>query len=66
MLEIESNLLDFEYKFEPSAMSSSRSVNAYKASDLYDEDFSFEHEEALTSPVDKMDLNFVGCDNVVP
>ena len=61
MLEIESNLLDFGYKFEPSAMSSSRErPNAYKASDLYDEDFSFEHEEARLRQLTKMDLNFVG------
>tara|TARA_B100000676_G_C17751531_1_gene666747 strand:- start:11 stop:745 length:735 start_codon:yes stop_codon:yes gene_type:complete len=67
MLEIESNLLDFGYKFEPSAMSSSRErPNAYKASDLYDEDFSFEHEEAPTSPVDKNGLELCGVgDNVV-
>lgn len=49
ILEIESNLLDFGYKFEPSAMSSPRErPDAYKASDLYDEDFSFEHEEAIS------------------
>ena len=67
MLEIESNFLDFGYKFEPSAMSSSRErPNAYKASDLYDEDFSFEHEEAPTSSVDKNGLELCGVgDNVV-
>ena len=67
MEKIESDLLDFGYKFEPSAMSSSRErPEAYKESDLYTENFSFEHEDAPTSGVDAKGYELCGLgDNVV-
>ncbi len=67
MEKIESDLLAFGYKFEPSAMSSPRErPDAYKASDLYAEDFSFEHEDAPTAPVDAKGIELCGVgDNVV-
>ena len=67
MEKIEFDLLGFGYKFEPSAMSSPRErPDAYKVSDLYVEDFSFEHEEAPTTPVNGMGLELCGVgDNVV-
>ena len=67
MEKIESDLLDFGYKFEPSAMSSSRErPDAYKDSDLYTENFSFEHEDAPTSGVDAKGYELCGLgDNVV-
>lgn len=66
-LEIEKRLLEFGYRFEPSAMSSSNErPEAYKDSGLYRENFSFEHPEAPTKPPqeDGKELRGAG-DNVV-
>ena len=67
MQAIEDRLLEYGYRFEPSAMSSSRErPEAYKDSGLYAEDFSFEHPEAPTAPVDGDGRELRGCgDNVV-
>jgi len=65
--EIEQRLLEFGYRFEPSAMSSSKErPEAYKDSGLYSENFSFEHSEAPTAPADQEGKELRGAgDNVV-
>ena len=63
----EARLLEYGYRFEPSAMSSpAERPEAYKDSGLFDEDFSFEHAEAPTAVSDAngRELRGVG-DNVV-
>ncbi|MEQ8497290.1 MAG: hypothetical protein RLW42_23985, partial [Gammaproteobacteria bacterium] len=67
MEAIEAKLLEYGYRFEPSAMSSPRErPEAYKDSGLYTENFSFEHPEAPTAPVDGDGRELRGCgDNVV-
>lgn len=67
MADIESRLLAYGYRFEPSAMSSPRErPEAYKDSGLYAEDFSFEHPQAPTAPVDADGRELRGAgDNVV-
>lgn len=64
---IESRVLALGYRFEPSAISSARErPEAYKDSGLYQTDFSFEHPEAPTSPVDGTGRELRGAgDNVV-
>ena len=65
--KIESDLLAYGYRFEPSAMSSSRErPEAYKDSNLHEENFSFEHQDAPTESknADGLELCGVG-DNVV-
>lgn len=67
MQAIEDRLLEYGYRFEPSAMSSPRErPEAYKDSGLFAEDFSFEHPAAPTATVDGdgRELRGVG-DNVV-
>ncbi|MEX2480485.1 MAG: PEP-utilizing enzyme [Gammaproteobacteria bacterium] len=67
MTAIEARLLDYGYRFEPSAMSSSRErPEAYKDSGLYVENFSFEHPQApIAEPdADGRELRGAG-DNVV-
>ncbi len=63
---IEAKLLDYGYRFEPSAMSSARErPQAYKDSGLHEENFSFEHPAAPKPQVDTgRTLRGVG-DNVV-
>ncbi|MEM7540430.1 MAG: PEP-utilizing enzyme [Pseudomonadota bacterium] len=63
---IEDRLLNYGYRFEPSAMSSAiERPQAYKDSGLHDEDFSFEHPQAPTSAPDNgRELRGAG-DNVV-
>ncbi|MDP6183362.1 MAG: PEP-utilizing enzyme, partial [Gammaproteobacteria bacterium] len=67
LTEIEQRLLANGYRFEPSAMSSAiERPEAYKDSGLHDENFSFEHEEAPTAPVDGDGRELRGAgDNVV-
>lgn len=67
MTAIESQLLDNGYRFEPSAMSSSRErPEAYKDSGLYAENFSFEHPQAPAAPADDAGRTLQGAgDNVV-
>lgn len=67
MAAIEARLLDYGYRFEPSAMSSPRErPGAYKDSGLYAEDFSFEHPDAPTAAPDADGRELRGCgDNVV-
>jgi phosphohistidine swiveling domain-containing protein len=67
MAQIERQLLDYGYRFEPSAMSSSiERPEAYKDSGLYAEDFCFEHPEAPTAAVDADGRELRGAgDNVV-
>tara|TARA_B100000686_G_C16674921_1_gene908613 strand:+ start:360 stop:1094 length:735 start_codon:yes stop_codon:yes gene_type:complete len=67
MARVEQELLDLGYRFEPSAMSSSAErPEAYKDSGLYEENFSFEHEEAPVSSVDENGREQRGAgDNVV-
>ena len=67
MGRIEQELLDLGYRFEPSAMSSSAErLEAYKDSGLYEENFSFEHEEAPVLLADENGREQRGSgDNVV-
>ena len=67
MGRIEQELLDLGYRFEPSAMSSSAErPEAYKDSGLYEENFSFEHEEAPVLLADENGREQRGSgDNVV-
>lgn len=67
MQAIEDRLLAYGYRFEPSAMSSSRErPAAYKDSGLYAADFSFEHPQAPTAAVDGAGRELRGAgDNVV-
>ena len=67
MGRIEKELLDLGYRFEPSAMSSSAErPEAYKDSGLYEENFSFEHEEAPVLLADENGREQRGSgDNVV-
>ena len=67
MSNVEERLLAYGYRFEPSAMSSaSERPEAYKDSGLHDENFSFEHAEAPTAPVDGAGRELRGAgDNVV-
>jgi len=67
MSDVEERLLAYGYRFEPSAMSSaSERPQAYKDSGLHDENFSFEHAEAPTAPVDGAGRELRGAgDNVV-
>src|SRR5262245_32605059 len=52
-LHIEQQLLDYGYRFEPSAMSSAiERPHAYKDSGLHNENFSFEHAGAPTAAAD--------------
>ena len=64
---IEQRLLDFGYRFEPSAMSSAiERPEAYRDSGLHEEDFSFEHPEAPTAEIDTEGRELRGAgDNVV-
>jgi phosphohistidine swiveling domain-containing protein len=64
---IEQRLLEYGYRFEPSAMSSSvERPEAYKESGLYAEDFSFEHPDAPTAAPDAEGRELRGAgDNVV-
>lgn len=67
MQQIENRLLALGYRFEPSAMSSSRErPEAYKDSSLFAKDFSFEDPDAPTAApdADGRELRGVG-DNVV-
>lgn len=68
MVQIERQLLDHGYRFQPSAMSSPiERPDAYKDSGLHDADFSFEHAEAPTAPPDADGRELRGAgDNVVP
>ena len=68
MVQIERQLLDHGYRFQPSAMSSPiERPDAYKDSGLHDADFSFEHSEAPTAPPDADGRELRGAgDNVVP
>ena len=67
MSAIEERLLGFGHRFEPSAMSSSQErPEAYKDSDLFNEDFFFEHEDAPTADLDDVGRVLRGAgDNVV-
>jgi len=67
MAAIETRLLDNGYRFEPSAMSSSRErPEAYKDSGLYAENFSFEHPQAPVAAADGEGRELQGAgDNVV-
>ena len=65
--QIEQRLLEYGYRFESSAISSSNErPEAYKDSGLYAEDFSFEHPDAPTAPPDANGRELRGAgDNVV-
>ena len=65
--QIEARLLEYGYRFEPSAISSSNErPEAYKDSGLYVEDFSFEHPDAPTASSDNDGRELRGAgDNVV-
>jgi phosphohistidine swiveling domain-containing protein len=67
MLEIERQVLDYGYRFEPSAMSSAAErPEAYRDKGLHQEDFSFEHPQAPTAPTDADGRELRGAgDNVV-
>lgn len=67
MLKIERQVLDYGYRFEPSAMSSAAErPEAYKDKGLHQADFSFEHPQAPTAAkgADGRELRGAG-DNVV-
>lgn len=67
MTAIEQRLLEYGYRFEPSAMSSPRErPEAYRDSGLEAEDFSFEHDEAPVAETDADGRELRGAgDNVV-
>ena len=67
MLRIEQRVLDYGYRFEPSAISSAAErPQAYRDKGLHQEDFSFEHPEAPTAPADAEGREQRGVgDNVV-
>ncbi len=67
LLQIEQRVLDYGYRFEPSAISSAAErPQAYKDKGLNQADFSFEHEQAPTAAPDAQGRELRGAgDNVV-